>query len=327
MKKVTAFVTILLIVTAMLCSCGGSAPTLAKNSGKLSVVTTIFPYYDFVKNITGSSADIKLLVPPGVEPHDFDVSPSDIIAVNDADLFIYTGGESDVWVDSILNTLDSSVRVMRLMDYIEPVMVEGGHHHESGNTGDIDGYAAEAHADTEGELEPDEHIWTSPENAITITTVISEEIKRCDPENSELYEINADEYLSELKSLDESFKSIAENGKRNLIVFGDRFPIAYLADELSLDYECAFPGCSHETEPGISTVVHLIDVVRENDIPVVFYLDFSNGAVANLLCEDSNARPLVYHSCHNVTAGDFNRGASYIELMKENAAALKEALN
>lgn len=306
MKKLIASLLVIILIFS-LTSCNNEEKTMIKEEGKLNIVATIFPYYDFVRNITGDKAIIKMLLSPGTEPHNYEPTPSDIIDINNADLFIYTGGESDEWAESIIESLDNNVKVLKLIDMVKT-------------------YNEEETDKTVGE-ETDEHIWTSPENAIEITKIISQEIISLDKSNSQYFSANSEKYLSELIELDKEFKSITENGKRNKIVFGDRFPILYFVKEYNLDYECAFPGCSSETEPGITTVTHLIDTVKEENIPVVFYLDFSNQAVANLLCEDSNAKSKVYHSCHNITKEAYNSGETYISLMKENAQAIKEALN
>lgn len=306
MKKLLAL--LLAAVTVLsLCSCSMQSKTMGRTEGKLNIVATIFPYYDFTKNIIGDRAQLKLLLTPGTEPHDFEPSPSDIIDINNADIFIYTGGESDEWAESVIEDLDPSVKVLKLIDCVTA-------------------YFEEETDKSQGD-EYDEHIWTSPENAILITEAISREIQSLDFSNAKYFNSNTEEYISRLTALDNRFRQITANSKRNKIVFGDRFPVLYMVKEYNLDYECAFPGCSSETEPGVTTVKRLINTVRDGDIPVVFYLDFSNQAVAKLLCEDSDAKPMLYHSCHNVTADEFNSGVSYISLMEENAAALKEALN
>lgn len=307
MKKLSILLLSLILILVCFTSCSDNKKTMEKQVGKLNIVTTIFPYYDFTKNLTGTNAQIKLLLSPGTEPHDYEPTPSDIIDIQNADLFIYTGGESDQWAETIIDGLDSNVKVLKLIDY-------------------VDAFYEEETDKSQGE-EYDEHIWTSPENAIKITETISKEIQSLDENNKDIFLKNTETYLSKLNNLDDKFKNIVKNSVRNKIVFGDRFPILYLVKELGLDYECAFPGCSTETEPGITTVTRLINVVRDEKIPVVFYLDFSNQAVANLLCEDSSAKPMVYHSCHNITADEFNSDVSYISLMEENAYALKEALS
>lgn len=303
MKRILGLVLTLIIILSAFCSCTDKSKT---DNGKLNIVTTIFPYYDFAKNIVGDKVNVNLLLSPGSEPHHFEPSPSQMVDIENCDLFIYTGGESDKWAESIIDGLDNEVRVLKLIDCVTT-------------------YNEEETDKTQND-EIDEHIWTSPKNAIEITNIISKEIQNIDKTNADYYKQNTDSYLEELSSLDAKFQDIVDNGKRNKIVFGDRFPILYFVKQYNLDYECAFPGCSHETEPGIATINRLIDVVKEENIPVVFYLDFSNQSVANLLCEDTGAKSLVYHSCHNVTADDFEKGVSYISLMEENAEALKEAL-
>lgn len=306
MKRFFLLLLTALILLSAFCSCNNKTNKPTDN-GKLNVVTTIFPYYDFAKNIAGDKVNIELLLSPGSEPHHFEPSPSQIVNIENCDLFIYTGGESDKWAQSIVDSLDSDVKVLKLIDHIDTYKEE-----------EID----KTQKDT-----IDEHIWTSPKNAIDISRAISKEMQAIDKENFTYYKSNEEAYVSKLNSLDSKFKEIISNGKKDKIVFGDRFPILYFVKQYFLAYECAFPGCSHETEPSIATVNRLIDVVKTEKIPVVFYLDFSNQSVANLLCEDTGAKPMVYHSCHNVTADDFEKGVSYISLMEENAIALKEALN
>ncbi len=304
-KLIASFLVIMFMLT--LVSCNTEDKIMSKEDGKLNIVATIFPYYDFVRNITNGKANVKMLLTAGVEPHHYEPTPADIININNADLFIYTGGESDEWAESIVDSLDKDVKVLKLIDMVNTYNEE--------------------ETDKTVNDEIDEHIWTSPKNAIEITKIISREIIALDKDNSEYFANTSKKYLTELEELDKKFKDITENAKRNKIVFGDRFPILYFVKEYNLDYECAFPGCSSETEPGIATVNHLIDVVKEEKIPVVFYLDFSNQAVSTLLCEDSDAKPMLYHSCHNITQEDFNKGETYISLMNENAKAVREALN
>lgn len=305
MKRIFVLVLTTFILLGILCSCNVKTDKNADN-GKLNVVTTIFPYYDFAKNIAGDKVNIELLLSPGSEPHHFEPTPSQIVSIENCDLFIYTGGENDKWAQSIVDSLDSDIKVLKLIDCVETYKEE-----------EID----KTQKDT-----IDEHIWTSPKNAIDISKAISKEIQTIDKENIDYYKSNEESYIEKLSSLDNKFKEIVSNGNRDKIVFGDRFPVLYFTKQYNLDYECAFPGCSHETEPSISTVNRLIDIVKDEKIPVVFYLDFSNQSVANLLCEDTGAKSMVYHSCHNVSADDFEKGVSYISLMEENADALKEAL-
>ncbi len=303
------FVFILTISSLFLNSgCGKISSDFSGDSGKLKIVSTIFPYYDFARSIAGDKAELKLLLSPGNEPHSYDPSPSDIVAIENCDIFIYNGGESDEWVESVLDSLENQdVKILCMMDYITPLFEQEIDH----SIGD----------------EYDEHIWTSVRNAEVLSGVIAEAMELADPKNTEYYSENELNYLSQLEKLDAEFSYIVDNASRNTIVVGDRFPFLYFITDYGIDYQCAFPGCSSETEPSIATVTQLIDYVREEKIPVVFYIEFSNGKVANLIAEDTSASTLEFSSCHNVTKAQFENGETYISLMEQNAAFLKEALS
>ena len=324
MKKYLSFVLSLFIVLTTLfsmSSCSSAKSESKNDSGKISVVTTIFPYYDFTRSIAGDKADIRLLLSPGSEPHSYDPSPSDIVAIENCDIFIYNGGESDEWVESVLDSVENkNMKVMRMMDYVDLLYEQSVEHDEH------DHEIEHEHEHEHGE-EYDEHIWTSIKNAEKLTTAIYDELSLYDSANKATYSSNKDSYLSELHTLDSEISYIVSNAKRNTVAFGDRFPFLYFVTDYSLEYECAFPGCSSETEPSISTVTHMIDFTREHQVPVVFYLEFSNGKVAKLISEDTGAKTMRFSSCHNVTKDEFADGATYISLMEQNANALKEALN
>ncbi len=311
MKKFTSLVLSILLVSlsiVALSSCGQKESSSDNDSDKLSIVTTIFPYYDFARNISGDKADIRLLLSPGSEPHSYEPSPSDIVAIENCDIFIYNGGESDEWVESVLNSLQSkTIKIFKMMDCIIPMYEQSTDH---------------SHGD-----EYDEHIWTSVRNAQKIVSSITDAMSQIDKKNSNVYNENKNKYVEKLAQLDEKFSEIVQNGVRDAVVFGDRFPFLYFVTDYGLSYECAFPGCSSETEPSISTVTRLIDYVRNEKIPVVFYLDFSNDKTANLIAEDTGAKTLLFFSCHNVTKEQFEVGESYVSLMEQNAAVLKEALS
>ncbi len=291
----------------MLSGCNTTEHVQSSNPDKLSIVTTIFPYYDFVRTIAGDRADIRLLLSPGSEPHSYEPSPSDIVAIENCDIFIYNGGESDEWVESVLSSLDNKdIQILSMMDFVTPLYEQTPLH-------------------TPGD-EYDEHIWTSIRNCELLVKSITDEIIAADKKNSDYYENNEKDYIEKLKNLDNEFKETVSNAKRNSIVFGDRFPFLYFVTDYNLNYECAFPGCSSETEPSIATVSRLIDFVRDNNIPVVFYLEFSSGNIAKIISEDSDAKIMQFSSCHNVTKQEFENGATYISLMEQNLDALKEAL-
>ena len=313
MKKIISVILCMAAVLAVCCSCRKTETK--KDDGKLNVVTTIFPPYDFAKNAGGEYVNVSMLLKPGMESHSYDPTPQDIIKIQECDLFIYTGGESDEWVKDILESSDKKPKqvlaMMDIVDTVEEETVEG----------------MEKEEDDGDEIEYDEHVWTSPKNAINITASITNALCQLDENHQASFNKNMMAYRRELLQLDNSFREVADNAKRKTIVFGDRFPFRYLADEYDLKYYAAFPGCSAETEPSPSTVSFLIDKVREEKIPVVFSIEFSNGKVADTICESTGAKKLTLHSCHNVTQDEFDSGISYLSLMQKNVQALKEALD
>ena len=315
MKKVLALFLAALAVCAVMCSCTGKT-TDSQTDGKLRIVTTIFPPYDFARQVAGDQAELTMLLPPGTESHNFDPTPQDMIKIQSADLFVYVGGESDKWVEEMLSSAAKKPKkVISLMDCVDKLEEEI-----------VEGMEAE-HEDDSDEVEYDEHVWTSPKNAVIITKALCSVMKELAPQHESLFEKRTNSYCKQLSALDNSFRGIVDEGKRKLMVFGDRFPFKYFADAYGLKYYAAFPGCSGETEPSAATVAFLIDKVKSEKIPVVFTIEFSNGKIADTICESTGAKKLQLHSCHNVTQEEFDGGVTYLELMQQNAVNLKEALS
>lgn len=308
MKKIFSLLLVsVLMLSSLLSGCSSSKPS-SKSSDKISIVTSIFPYYDFVRNIAGNKADVKLLLSPGNEPHHYEPSPSDIVAIEECDIFIYNGGESDEWVENVLDSLENkNITVLKMTDYVSLLNEKNPDH-------------------TDGD-EADEHIWTSVRNAEQLVSAISQKIVEKDSKNRTYYESNTTQYSDKLKALDEKFTEVVNNKKRDTVVFGDRFPFLYFMTDYGINYECAFPGCSSETEPSLDVVTRLVDYVRDNNIPVVFHLEMSNGKIAQLIADDTGAKILQFSSCHNITKDEFNNGEDYISIMEQNCSALKEALS
>lgn len=325
-KLVSIFLSTVIICSLFSISGCGKTEKVQNSDGKISIVTTIFPYYDFVRQLAGDKADVRLLLSPGSDPHSYEPTPSDIVAIENCDLFIYNGGESDEWVDGVLSSIENkNVKVMKMMEYVTLRHEQSmDHNHEHAEHEDMDDND-EGHDHEEGE-EYDEHIWTSIRNAERMSASIADELISVDSKNSDYYNEKKADYISSLDSLDKKFTEVANNKKRDTLVFGDRFPFLYFVSDYDLGYECAFPGCSHETEPSTAVVSHLIDFTRENNIPVVFYLELSSGKIAQIISEDSSAKTMQFSSCHNVTKEDFENGATYISVMEQNLEALKEAL-
>lgn len=310
---------------------------------KITAVATIFPQYDFLRQIGGDYIDVHMLLSPGAESHSFEPTPGDMITVSECDLFVYVGGDSDAWVETILDSTDSSsMEIVTLMDCVDTVaeetvdgMESHGHSHdhedsdhEASEQEELDSDDADEHEhEHEHEEEQDEHVWTSPANAIRIVQKLFDALCRIDPEHAEEYEKNTEAYISQLMELDSEFRDVVDNADRNTIICGDRFPFRYLADAYELDYYAAFPGCSSESEASAKTISFLIDKVNEEQIPVVFHTEISNEKMTDCICEATGAKKLLLHSCHNLSKDDFENGATYLSLMEQNVAALKEALN
>lgn len=319
MKKI--IISIISIIVLVVSCVGCQKTAEGRGEGALgydgiSIISSIFPSYDFARQITGGDENVTMLLPPGSEIHSYEPTPQDTIKIQDCDVFIYTGGESDSWIDQILDSIDTSkMKIVKMMDCVETVpeeLVEG---------------MEEVDEERESEEpEYDEHVWTSPKNAKVIAEKISEAICQADPGDSQKYQQNTEEYLKKLDALDQEFQSVVDQGVRKTLIFGDRFPFRYLADEYGLDYYAAFPGCASETEPSAQTVSFLIDKVKEEKIPVVFYLEMSNEKMADTICEETGAKKMLFHACHNVSKDDLKNGATYLGLMENNVKALKEAL-
>ena len=280
----------------------------AKAGETVDIIAVNFPAYDIARSVCGENAAVELLLPPGSESHSYEPTPQDMIAIQNADLFIFTGGESDHWLESLIASMGSDApAVFRMADCIVPLEEE--HEHE-------DHHHSEEHVH-----EMDEHVWTSPRNVMQIAQALAAVLG---PDTAPAEKLDA--YLKELSDLDEAFRETVSSGVRRKMVFGDRFPMRYFAHEYGLDYEAAFPGCSEDSEPSVRTVISLVDLIREEEIPVVFYIEFSSRRTADILCEETGAKALLFHSCHNVSAAEMEAGATYLSLMRNNLEALKEAL-
>lgn len=317
MKKILIY----MLCAALAVSLLGCAPvsSAAETVGSgLKIVTTIFPPYDFARAVAGDNADVTMLIDPGAEVHTFDPTPDDIISIQNADMFIYIGGENDAWVDQVLESTDTSrMTVLRLMDAVTPVEEET-----------VEGMQSEEEEAEEGEEGPeyDEHIWTSPKNAILMINDIADALKKADSANAAAYEKNAADYTAQITQVDDELQAVADASKTKLLIVADRFPFRYFADEFGLDYRAAFSGCSSESEVSAGTLAYLIDTVKQNDIKYVYYIELSNQAVAKAVCEQTGAQMLLLHSCHNVTKDDFAAGATYLKLMQGNLENLKKGL-
>lgn len=289
------------------------------HSHKRTIVTTSFPCYDFVRAVVGDTDtfEVKMLLKPGQEMHDYDPTPHDQIALTESDLIVCVGGESESWMEDTIDGLKKDVNVMRMMELVtlkEEELKEG-----------MEAEKGEAEEE-EDEVEYDEHVWTSLKNAVMIIDAISHEIATLDDAHKDDYLNNAHAYCDEIKTIDHSIQMIVNQSNRKTLYFGDRFPLRYFVDDYGLDYYAAFPGCSEQTEPSAKTLSQLIERVRQDQVKMILTIELSNGAVAKTIAEETGCTIGTFQSAHNIALDDFNAGKTYVDLMKDNAEVLKEAL-
>lgn len=357
---------VFIVTISMILGMAGCGKTTEKEDNyRLKIVTSLFPYYDMARAVIGDvkGIDLKMTVTPGQDSHSFEPTPSDVIQMENADVLIYNGGSLETWIDTLLDSLNNKNQIqMKMMDYVDVLneeIVEGmdtrfeehdhdEHSHKEDNHNKEnhkeDSHSEENHKednhsedssndsefhneDSEEEHEEtDEHIWTSPVNEIIMTEKICETLSKALPEEKENFQKNAENYISQLKELDNEFRTIVENAKINEIIFADKFPLQYFAKEYGLKYYAAFPGCGSDMEPSAKTIGFLVDKIKEDNIKAVFYLELSSHIVADAIETDTGAKPLQFNSCHNITQKQFDSGVTYVDLMKENVNNLKIAL-
>ena len=327
MKKITALLLALFMLVGALAGCGKQNDT--NQTDKLSIVTTIFPEYDWVREILGDKADnaeITMLLDNGVDLHSYQPTADDIVKISDCDLFIYVGGESDEWVeDALRNAANGNMKVINLLEVLgdsvktEEIvegMQEAEHEHED----------AEEH---EHEEEADEHVWLSLKNAKMLVRVISKALQELDPDSKDIYAANADAYVKKLSALDAEYQAAVDAASNKTILFGDRFPFRYLVDDYGLCYYAAFVGCSAETEAGFETISFLAKRVDEWKLPCVLTIEGAQHKIAETVVRNTtakNQRVLTMDSMQSTTSKDVKNGTTYLSVMEKNLSVLKEAL-
>jgi len=315
-------------VLLLVFACAGAAG--GESERAISIVAMNFPGYDFARHTAGDGAEVSMLIPPGADSHSYEPSPRDLLSIQNADLFIYTGGESDTWLEKLLVSLgDAAPETLRMMDVVNVLAEEHTASMETDHAHDhhaADTCTDESH-DHVHEEEMDEHVWTAPRNAICIVEAIADKLCMICPENAEVYRNHAAAYTAQIAEVDRLFAEVVTHAKRDLIVFGDRFPLRYFAAAYGLRYDAAFPGCSEDSEPSVRTVISLVDTVRAENVPVVFHIEYSSQKTARILAEETGAQLRLFHGCHTVSAQEIADGATYVSLMRQNVEALKEALN
>ena len=268
-------------------------------SDKVSVVTTLFPQYDFARQIGGDKANVTLILPPGTESHEFEPTAADIVNISSADLFIYTGDSMEPWAGKLLSSGEVKGRVLNLSDGIE-----------------LSGEGAN----------PDPHIWTDPQNAVIMVKNIAAALAEIDKENSGYYMENADGYIKELQKLDADFEDVIRKAPQKEMVFASVFPLRYFEKRYGTSHMAAFDSCDEEAEPSAKVMTGIINHIKENDIKYIWCIELESTKTADVIAAETGAEVLMFHSCHNVTKDDFANGAGYVSLMRKNLENLKKGL-
>ena len=342
MKNISKKIFGLILAGAVLIT-GCTAKTEKKDKGdntkgKLKIVTTIFPEYDITRAIAKDKVDLELMIKPGVDVHSFTPTPQDIKTVQNSDIFVYGGTEHDKWVENLTKSIDmKNKKVVKLVDGIQQLEEESvdgvkhEHHHddekEDEHNHDHKHEKEDEHNHKGEEKELDPHYWTSPKNAIQMVKTITNALVEKDPDNAEFYKENAKNYIKQLEGVDKELHDVVDNAKIKKVVIADRFPFRYLFKDLGLEYRALFSGCSVESTASAGQIKKMVDYVKENKIPVVYHIEMGKGELAETVAKNSGAKVKLLHSIHTVTKEDFDKGVTYIDLMKQNVEALKEGLN
>ncbi len=308
MNRILAFALALVSALMLLTACAES-----ENNGKIKVVATNFAMYDFARAVCGDECTVEMLLSPGAESHDFEATLEDIAKIADADVFVYVGGESEAWVDGVFESIGASaaeIKKVRAMELVELCYDD-----------------SEDHGDHSHSDDADEHVWTSIPNAVSIIEEIARAVAECLPESSGAIEERTKRYTDELMSIDRELTELVESSERGLIVVADRFPFRYMTEHLGLEYYAAFSGCTSDTEPSLTAINELVELVRETGVHTVFVCEFSDRKTASAIADETGVSIVELSSAHNVTKAEFEDGITYADIMRKNMVAIRAALN
>lgn len=310
MKRIIAVLVTFFLIIGIIFVAIGNTNINTQKTDKITVVTSLFPEYDFVRQIGKDKVDVKILLPPGTESHTYEPTPKDIVNINEADMFVFTSNEMEPWAEKIATSIDSNTIILQAGQNINLIEVE--HDHEETD---------------EEEHTSDAHIWLNPNNAIKMVENITDKLCVISPENSEYFRNNANEYIEELKKLDKEIEETIEKSKTKKLVFGGEFAYIYFLDRYNLEYATAYDGCGEGAEPSAKKIKEIIDTINNENIPVIFYEELSEGKIANMIADETGAKALVFHTAHNVTSSELEKGVTYESIMRENLDKIKVALN
>ena len=318
-KKIILLFILVLIVGLITFAIFKTNNSNKKDESKIQIVCSNFASYDFLRAIIGKNDNVKLtfLLGAGKDTHSYDPTAQDIITIQSADLFVYVGGEMEKWADKVLDSLkNDKTKVICIADYVDKVDEQ-----------EIDGAEAEEEEEEE-EGAFDEHIWTSPANAIKMVNALEQKMEELDKDNSETYKHNAEDYIKKIQEVDEKIQNIVDNRVRDRLIFADKMPMQYFINYYKLKVSAAFNGCSTETEPSSSTIAYLVSKAKEENIPVILYIELNPGRVAGIIANEvgNGCQSMQIQTLHNISLDDFNRGETWVSLMTRNINVLKMAL-
>ena len=330
-KKIIFIVLAIAIVIGIGVAFGIGGSKKNNSNAKYKVVASNFASFDFLRAIIGDNQDVELtfLLGPGKDAHSYEPTAQDLITIQNADLFVYIGGEMEKWSDKVLDSIETDeTKIICIADFvntIEEQEVDGAekeneHHEEEHNEEENH----EEHEHEEGAF--DEHIWTSPANAIKMVGTLEKEMEDIDKENATKYKENAEKYISQIKDVDKKIQDIVSHRVRDRLVFADKMPMQYFIDYYKLKVSAAFNGCSTETEPSAKTIAYLQNKIKEEKIPVVLYIELNPGRVAKVIANETGAKAMKIQALHNVSLDDFENGETWVSLMTRNIEVIKEAL-
>lgn len=327
MKKIIAAVSVvlLLLCAGIFLSRDGKSHQSSKASEVkgIKIVATLFPQYDFARNIAGSRAEVELLLPPGAESHTYEPSPSDIMKIEKADIFLYTGKYMEPWAERIISSSENgNLKAADLSRNIKLSDGEDAHSHDENHEHE-DEHESE-HSHHLHSLDP--HIWTDPNNAAIMADNIVLALCEADPSNADEYRKNGESYKEELASLDSEFKEAVKSAARHEVVLGGRNAFHYFMTRYGLTAYAAHDSCAADSDPSAKKVAFLIDEIRAKKIPVIYFEELTAPKVARLISAETGAKMLPLRSCHNISKEDFNKNVTYLSMMRENLANLKEGL-
>lgn len=352
MKKIAAYAMFVLVAALAFVACSAESSEKAPAKKKISIVATIYPQYDWLKNVLGDrqdSVNLKLLIKNGTDLHSYKPSAQDIAAIASADMVVYVGGESDAWIEKALSATPKAGRVqVNLMqalgdrvkeeEIVEGMQAEEDHHHEHGEEAEEHEHEHHEHAEEHEhehhehaeEAENDEHVWLSLKNAEILVMNLADAISKVDTANATEYHMNAGLYIAKISALDAQYRATTDSTALKTILFGDRFPFRYLVDDYGVKYFAAFVGCSAESEASFETVAFLAGKMDSLALPAIFTIDGSNGKIARAILDASkkskNAQVLTLNSMQSVTDAQMQSGTDYLSIMQSNLEVLKKAL-